>query len=112
MIVGNQNVSCISIFPSEDDSVLIIDPDTVITSPPSFQSFKPAAGRDTEVARLMSCVQKVKPAKGGRPHAPGNAPRGFGVNAMEEVLCRPVAEAQDHRSIYHFTVIRANGKSH
>ena len=56
MIVDDLYVVRIAGTPSEANSPLIVDPDTVLTGPVAFQGFQPIAGRNTKKVETRRCV--------------------------------------------------------
>ena len=96
MIICHHNLVRISIGPLEHDPVLIVHPDAVVAFPPPFQPFQPVTGRHSKVSQIMGRIQEIKSPCNDGPNGFRNAPRGLGVNAVKQVLCRPVAETQDH----------------
>jgi hypothetical protein len=49
MVVRDLDVRSVSVHPSKADTPLIVDPNTHLPCPISFQGFEPIAGRITQV---------------------------------------------------------------
>lgn len=88
MIVYDLHVGGVSVLPSEADSPLSIDTDAILTGAVAAQSFKPAAGRNAQIAEFLRAVEQKQfaPCDSREPTKPGNAfvtKEPFGVAVME-----------------------------
>jgi hypothetical protein len=57
VVIDEFDIIRTSVLPHEADPPLVIDPDAVLTSPVTFESFKPIAGRDSEVFEISRGMQ-------------------------------------------------------
>ncbi len=92
MVVNDLNIECASIFPTEADPPSLVDPNTVLTLPVSFQSFQMIAGRDPQVleeARPMK-VEKFSPC------GPLHSLKAHHRLIVKQSLSRLVSEGLDH----------------
>jgi len=48
VVVNNLNLECIAFFPDETDSPLIVDPNTVMSSPVTLQLLQPVRWRNAQ----------------------------------------------------------------
>jgi hypothetical protein len=57
MVIDNLDCISIAVFPNETDTLLIIDPDTVLSFSRSLQRFKPIGRWHTEIFKQPRIVQ-------------------------------------------------------
>ena len=60
MIVDDLDLLRIVVSPDETDAILVVDPNTVLSSPFALQGFKSATGENREVSQLLRRVQLKK----------------------------------------------------
>jgi hypothetical protein len=60
MIIRNFNIVCISGFPSETYSPLVIDPDAVFSFAVPFQGFQSISGRNSQGIQIWCGIQNYE----------------------------------------------------
>lgn len=87
MVVDDRDIGRSFLLPDEADPPLVIDPDAVLTTSPSFQCFEPVRGRDSEIEQHTRLIEHPQLAQcdaldvGRKPttHAARPDQRSFGV---------------------------------
>ena len=93
VVVDNFHVERFTVSPHETDPPLLVDPDTMLTLPISFQRLQPVSRRHPQIvqaARLIE-IQQFSP---GRPL---EQPKTRDVNVLKQRPGVPTAEAPNHR---------------
>jgi hypothetical protein len=86
MIIGDQHVSCVAFDTLEDNVVVIIDSNAVVSVPVSLSCLQAIAGRDSQIVDVMGGIQQIKLSCRDLPGGPRNRPRPFGVGPIVDVL--------------------------
>src|SRR5208337_312330 len=94
----------------EDDSILLVDADTVKVSEISSQLLQPVGGRCPQVCDGCTGVQQVEFALHPVPEFAPNPAGGFGVAPVVDVGGRGIPETGDHKdSIPEYSLVMYNG---
>jgi hypothetical protein len=93
VVVSDFNVKGISVFPSETDSPLIVDADTVLARTVTLQSFQTVAGWDPQILQLDSIFKEPQFPPRRFEHITGKTLYPLSV---PDTLGTPVPEALDH----------------
>jgi hypothetical protein len=97
VIVDDFHVIRVLYLPNETDAVLIVDPNTVLASAISLQSFKPVAGQSGKIRQTRSPMNLTKlPLCDARDALESRNPF-----AIEDCFGVAVAEAPDHAVEYY-----------
>jgi hypothetical protein len=89
VVVGYFHTVRVTISPCKTDSVLVVDPDTVLALPVSAQFLKPIPGRHGQVLKRQCRMQNVQFLQGlsiqprRQAFAPAGLPKPFGVRIPE-----------------------------
>jgi hypothetical protein len=93
MIIDDFNELGAAAVPLEADTLLIVDPDAVLTATIALQRFEPIARRSAKIAQLARGVEHVKLAA---RHACNCSKPRHGV-AAKKCFRAPISERPDHR---------------
>ena len=99
MIVYDRDILCIALDPPEDDTILIIDSNRMVTAPVPFQGLKPIGRRNPKVSEIMGRIDHVKFSRGYFPNQLGNPTRCLGIGAIVDVFRCPIGKGNDHNEI-------------
>lgn len=109
MVVNDFNVLRAASGPPETNPVLVVDPNTVLSSPAASEFFEMIARRSAEVTQLLGLVEVVELALRHRPkHARACPPCGLGFAIVEDVAGSLTGEGLDHGCIIMDNVTRGN----
>jgi hypothetical protein len=98
MVVGKFDLRWTLRSPGEADPILVVHPDTVLSTPITLKGFEAVGRWCPEVAENRGRVQLIKLATGDRPQALWTGPPGHpGVSAVEDILGAPISEREDHK---------------
>jgi hypothetical protein len=61
MVVHDLDIVSVALLPDEADPPLIIDTDTVLTSPLPLKSLQPVTRRQSQILQRPRCIQLAKP---------------------------------------------------
>ena len=101
MIVNNLDILGTRGRPAEADAELIVHPDTVSTSPVSFECFKSVTGRDTKILQSSCDLQLAQLA----PPDALNVLKPLDPPPASERLSIGIPERYDHLNIITYSVI-------
>jgi ribosomal protein L40E len=101
VVIRNLDFIGISCLPSEANTILLIDPDAVLSRSVSAQSLETIPGRDIEFEQIPHPIYLVELSANDLPQVSraSTAGRG-GVVAVENVLCAPSPERTYHECHY------------
>jgi hypothetical protein len=60
MVVDDPDIAWSSVIPDKADAPLVVDPDTVLPEPVTFQGFEPISRRYAQVIQLASTVHQTQ----------------------------------------------------
>jgi hypothetical protein len=98
VIISAPDVHAVTRFEAEDQSVLLIHPNTIKTIQIAVQSFEPVCRRTSEILERYNRVHQVQFDPDSFPQASRNSAGGFGVASVVNILRRFVSERENHRS--------------
>jgi hypothetical protein len=82
-----------ALLPPETDSVLLIDPDAMLTLPVASQPLQPIAWWDTQLRKILHAVQLIQFAPNHRPeHLWASTPRPAAVETEKQVFRGLISE--------------------
>jgi hypothetical protein len=93
VVVSDFNIKGVSLFPSETDSPLIVDADTVLARTITLQRFQTVAWWDPQILQLDSIFKEPKFPPRGFEQIIGKT---LYPLSMPNTLREPVSEALDH----------------
>jgi hypothetical protein len=93
VVVHDLNVVCIATVPPEADPPLVVDPDAVLASAITAQSFKTVARGHPKIVKLGRSIQHPELSQSHLLRTRSESASGAPV---EETLCVSVPEALDH----------------
>jgi hypothetical protein len=93
VVIDDLDLEGIRAFPLEAHPPLIVDANTVLTSPIASQLLQAITGRDSEVIQAFRCIKKQKLSQHRALEICRKAPRNL---PREEPRRIPVGEAADH----------------
>jgi hypothetical protein len=96
VIVGDLHIEGITVFPSEADPPLVVDPDAVLSFPIAGKLLQTIPGRNSQVAQRISRVEHEELPQGRAVNTLRKAPRAL---AIEDSLGLRVSKAPNHGPI-------------
>jgi len=96
MIIGYFNLECVAVTPYEACPVLIVDPDTVLSSAVTFERFQAIAGKKSKIRKYV-CGMNLDEFSLNDLSKPMEA---FGIPALKNKLRIPGSERSNHGRYY------------
>jgi hypothetical protein len=93
VIVDDLDFVCVTVLPVKADAPLIVDSNTVLTSPPAFELLEPVPRRHAEILQALCCVYKPQLSKHDPMKVGGKASDRL---PLEKALRVPIGEAVNH----------------
>jgi hypothetical protein len=101
VIIGDFDFVGISVLPPETDSVLIVDPDAVLSGPVASETLQAVSGRYLELPEVANPVQLRQLAIDHRPNGDrASSPNSATFHAVEEVFRGVIGEGSYHDPYY------------
>ena len=63
VVVSNLNIESVTVFPTEADTVLIVNADAIVSSTIAFQCFQPVRRRRCQVSKLIRAIDLHQPSQ-------------------------------------------------
>jgi hypothetical protein len=105
VVIGTANFFTVAVRKLEDDSILLVDADTVKASEISSQLLQSVGGRDSQVFDGGRGIQQVEFLLNAVPELTLNPAGRFGVAPVIDVGCGRIPETGDHEdSIPEYTI--------
>lgn len=101
MIILAFHLGSVATLEAKDNSVLVINPDAVETSPVPFEGLQVVTGRHFQVIQGVCSVQHVEFATYDGPELSRNVARLLRIDSVEYILRRLIAKRLDHFAILH-----------
>jgi len=92
MVIDDFNVARIAVLPAETDSPLLIDSNTVLTTPISGESFQAIARRDPQISK---CIRRVQDQKLSQSHTL-NSTESLRISSLKDLFSFPAAKPSYH----------------
>jgi hypothetical protein len=89
VVVNNLNFVKLPTLPNEANTVLIVNPDAVLSFPAAAQGFKPVSRRHPQIIQIRRIVDELQLPQGNTLDIGGNAPalsslvKLFGIRVLE-----------------------------
>jgi hypothetical protein len=92
MVIDDFDISCIAVLPTETDSPLLIDSNTVLTTPISGESFQAISRWDPQISK---CIRRVQDQKLPQSHTLNSA-ESLGISSLKDLFSLSAAKPSDH----------------